>query len=351
MIRARFSVHADPLHLPDNLDPHGLIAFAGSHGASTVLAGGIRNTRLEGRYAAGLKMMLEAVEQSNAAHNAKLKSALTDIGTLLRSDGISCVVLKGGAFIGEDDQAAPWRATSDLDLLVPPSQLHQAARLMQQTGYEMAWDESLYRQEDHQHFPALVSRQTGVAVELHTRALWDPGRDPLEPDEVFASASGLTTMAGIQIPSPEHRVIHLIAHCQISDKFFPAHKVFLKDVTDLAVLCWHHDIDWQQVETAYRRIGRLPELTGFLSTCQTMLGDALPPIALDVQSGRIWATRAVANYYSGKSDQARMAIDILKDYTKRVMMRRGGFALLLTTLCSPLRLRNLFNTHYKKWRS
>ncbi len=60
--------------------------------------------------------------------------------------------------------------------------------------------------------------------------------DPLDPADVIEQASPASGLAGILVPSPEHRIIHLIAHCQISDKFYPARTLLLKDVVDFAML-------------------------------------------------------------------------------------------------------------------
>ena len=189
IVRARLGESQEPIRLPQDLDTHALIGFAGKHGAATALAGGIRKAGVEGPYAAGLQMMLATIERSNAAKNRAMRQTLHDIGQKLGDAGISCVALKGGAFIAQDPASAGWRTASDLDLLVSTDQLKEAITRLQDAGYRKTGSEELYRQEDHQHFPALVSPGGDVAVELHTRTIWDPGRDPLDTADVLAQAS------------------------------------------------------------------------------------------------------------------------------------------------------------------
>ena len=56
------------------------------------------------------------------------------------------------------------------------------------------------------------------------------------------------------------------------------------------MLCSQEEIDWQQVDSAYRKIGRLPELTGFLLACRMLLDTAALQVPLELGGAESWAT-------------------------------------------------------------
>ena len=301
-------------------------------------------------YASGTLIFYKAIEDQNRRQNTYLEAELRNISSLFAKASIRFVALKGAAFMAEEDGPAAWRSTSDLDLLIRPADLKKASSLLLSEHYTATADESHYREADHQHYPAMISPDRRVSVELHTRAIWDSGRDPLIASDIFDHAEP-SVMENVLIPSPEHRIIHLIAHGQISDKHHVAREVTLKDVLDFGLLGQANQINWQQVSDAFERIGFKHVFDGFVSACRLSLGPAMPAVDLDTSAGLQWASIAIEKLGS-RSAKGRnlMLLDIVKDYANRVLAKPGGVILMMQTLANKERRDALFKVHYNKWR-
>lgn len=350
LVRARFGTTQGPVQLPPNLDVQSLIEFAGRHGAAAALAGGIRKAGVEGAYATGLKMMLDALETSTRQRNARMKEALACVGALLAAEDIACIALKGGAFLAEASTVPGWRNLSDLDVLVPAAALPTAREILMQHGFVHAMEEDAYREADHYHYTPLVPPGADFAVEMHTRFAWDTRTDPLDPAEVLKQALP-STVAGISVPCASDRITHLVAHGQLGDKGHAARRILLKDIIDYAELAQAHDIEWTEVERAFAGIGKRPVLSGFLKAAETILQGAAPDTGLSLDDGSKWARQATENLSTGRTDQAGAAADIARDYVNRVLFRKGGIKLLLGTLLDRERLLRLWDTQARKWRN
>jgi hypothetical protein len=223
--------------LTENFDWHGLVAFSSAHLVLPAMAQPVADAAAAGAPVPDdLVQFLNGTAVANAARNRRLKSALCVIGRALNEVGISPVVLKGGVFLLTDtDDAAGWRFMSDLDLLIPPERLGESVRVLERLGYRVAPTD--YEPQTHAHFPPLWSPCGEFPVELHTR-LFGLHSYGLDPAAVMDESVPTTRNGGpcLRVPSPRHRIAHLLAHAQLHNRNHAARRLVLKDVLDLAKL-------------------------------------------------------------------------------------------------------------------
>ncbi|MEZ5776217.1 MAG: nucleotidyltransferase family protein [Hyphomicrobiaceae bacterium] len=180
---------------------------------------------------------------ANAARNRALADDLKRIADLLASAGIPVVALKGAAFILDDarrtagkEPLAPWRFSSDLDLLVPPPRLHEAGACLVGAGYRPAADCEPFDPERDAHLPPLWSPGGTHTVELHGH-LFAPGIARRLDEGILARSLEVACGAmPMRIPAAADRIAIVLAHSQVHHRFHAARRILLRDLLDLSHL-------------------------------------------------------------------------------------------------------------------
>lgn len=128
----------------------------------------------------------------------------------LSARGIPVVLLKGAALRLSAYRDPVERAFVDLDLLVPDADVDAAIGALVEAGYrsQADWRTKLYR--EHHHHIAL-QKDMGFMVEVHWAL--EPKRSPFQLDPTAFRNAAISQRAGngeaIQVPRPEHHVLHL----------------------------------------------------------------------------------------------------------------------------------------------
>jgi hypothetical protein len=243
-------------------------------------------------------------------------------------------MLKGLATMLDDPEAMTWRHVSDIDMLVADPHLTRAAGILMADGLSRAEDLAGFDADLHHHYPPLVDDRTGLFVELHSRLMQHRWQDPISP-QLLQERSRPVQFYGnlLRIPCPEHRIIHLIAHAQISNWGYVLRRISLRDVVEAARITARHGIDWDEVARAFRAIHAEPELYGFLCAAGDLLEMPWPCNPSERHRGEKWARMAAADLFAGRSLNAlpRLVVNYL-----RILVRDPRrFGLIWRTIRSP----------------
>ncbi|MFM1813385.1 MAG: hypothetical protein RLZ98_80 [Pseudomonadota bacterium] len=233
------------------VDWNRVIAFASAHLVLPALAAPLNrishNTPLPG----DLVGFMSGIAAANATRNRSLGEALRNIAETLNAIGTTPVALKGAAFLADGNgSGAQTRFMSDIDLLIPEARLHDCVRAFASLGYKpvsLDYDSSRVA-----HYPPLASPCGTFTVELHTRifAFADYG---LPASEVAANATA-SEIPGLAIPSSTHRMVHVLAHAQLHNRYAPIRRIVLKDILDIERLLAGRqgpDYPWSEVVACF----------------------------------------------------------------------------------------------------
>jgi hypothetical protein len=185
------------------------------------------------------RAVLAIRHEANRRHNVALRQALRELGEAGASAGIAFAVLKGAAWLIEDDAGcAAWRQMIDLDVLVHPEQFDVMPDLLRDMGYSPASEAKRFRDNFH-HAPYRHPRLAGT-LEVHRHIGW---RHHLLPCEALL-ADSRPVAPGLLLPSPWVRAFHAIIHWQIQDHGGSRGTLPLKDVVDVARFLHRNDVAW-----------------------------------------------------------------------------------------------------------
>ena len=348
LLRARFA--PGDVKLDPGLRPHLLRALelAGDQGAASALAGGLRQLIKAGLNWQDLLPLLEAVEKTNAKKNTSLKKDALAISSWLEAEDIKHVFLKGAAFMLEDTGEAAWRTITDLDILVAPDDVIRAGEVLRMQGYRFAMDPAAYRPHIHHHYAPLVNDDTGTFVELHIRLMQDQADNLVATPDIFARKRTMKCGGrALSIPCPEHRMIHLIAHAQISNWGYVLRKIALKDAVDAYELASRHQIDWNQVATAFTAIGCEAQLASFLTAADQAIGLKTPLVGIQSRAALIWAKASIRAIT--ESEHALItAMRILSHYLRLFVRNPGRLGIIWQTVKDPVRLQHLLKINRQR---
>lgn len=193
-----------------------------------------------------------AFEEEHAgatARNALLLSEAAALQAALATEGIASLALKGPGLLAAHYPGIGARHVADLDLLVRPAQVEQAAAAAQRAGARPG--SAVDRQGEEGaggsplHLPPMTTRG-GVALELHHGL---PGGGA-EVEAVFARAREVAWSGrALRIPSPAD--LAGIACMHVFEGHHGAERMVPRHLADLAVLFGAGATTWPAVEALY----------------------------------------------------------------------------------------------------
>lgn len=170
----------------------------------------------------GLLKQWENSAQRSSMRALAQRAELMRIKRWFARAGIEAFVLKGGAICWRgwfDPRVRPMR---DLDLLIDSDAAVAAYDLLRANGY--AGPDS-YATEGAKHLPGLVSPESGILVELHTRLIDAPTAQWAERDDYFRAAALQRAVAGNakngDFPTLDDAdtLLHIILHGVLDHQF------------------------------------------------------------------------------------------------------------------------------------
>lgn len=320
-----------------SLDWRQAIAFASAHFVLAGLAPALRTAPAANRAPAEVEAFLVGITDANADRNRMLLARLAEACHGLEAIGIVPVALKGAAFLVEDQaQAADWRFMQDLDLLVPSARLDAAVAALADLGYRPAATD--YDAGREAHYPPLLSPCGTFAIELHTR-LFGLGDHGLEPDAIRREAvPAKVGGTGVLLPSPRHRLGHLLVHAQVHNRFHAAKRLVLKDLVDLSMLAARHGecVEACVVDALFAADPPVHRATRALLDAWAAWRDDARQVRADAGP---WGRRALARLaWPAWRTRAALPLDLVRLELHRARFEAGHLARRLETLASPERL-------------
>jgi len=336
MLRSRMAGEPATNLPPWPADPAEIVAAASAHFVLPALHEAVVDGA--GQLPEDLMAFLAEIAGANRVRNAALRRALWKIAAALNAIGVTPLVLKGGAFLADPAaEDAGWRFMSDLDLLVEEPRLQDCVRAVAALGFKAVRED--YEPEHEAHFPPLLSPCRTFSIELHTRLF--------AVHEIAAPVSAWLAEAGtlddgrgarLLIPSPGHRLAHLVAHAQIHNRFHMMRRVVLRDLLDFGALLAAHGeaIAWRQVLAAFPGRRERDAALSFLAAWSRIVGRR-SPVALSARHRR-WAAAALGRL-SRPVWQRRLlvATDLIRGEGLRLAHEHGHLKRRLALL-NPRRL-------------
>ena len=169
----------------------------------------------------------------NLERNNDILKQVSTISELFKNNNIEHCFLKGVALLilnpYEDISS---RMVGDIDMLIKPSHLHKANKLLISNGY-IAFETSpdpVYK--NHRHLPRLVNEEFIAAVELHDKLL-EKSQTILLPNNILKDKQ---IFNGYFIPSKTHLKYHSIFNHQINDEAYHLWDFSFKTLFDVLSL-------------------------------------------------------------------------------------------------------------------
>ncbi len=225
--------------------------------------------------------VLATVSEANALRNEALRTQLGALGRSLNEAGLEACLLKGAIRLVDDLYPAPaWRYMSDLDILLPEEQAHEAWRHLQTLGYRAKVVADALGIPDHHHLPPLLHPERAGMIEVHT-ALGHPRERRLLPaDEVWRSSHVISVDgARFRVPTTDHQLVHAIGHQFLQHRGHWSGSLRLRDLLEVYCLAARADCDVAACRERFAAVGCEPQATACL-------------LLVDRTFGSRWASRS-----------------------------------------------------------
>jgi len=156
----------------------------------------------------------------------------------LRLAGTDVILLKGAAYVLDDLPPAHGRSFSDIDVMVPRSDIAAAERYLKISGWRSKeldrWDDRFYRVWMHE-VPPLVHAASASVVDLHHTIVPLTARIQLDARLLFEAARPAALDPTIKVLAPADMVLHAATHLFNEGEFDRG----LRDLVDLDLLLRH----------------------------------------------------------------------------------------------------------------
>ncbi|NND68293.1 MAG: nucleotidyltransferase family protein [Halioglobus sp.] len=274
------------------LDPTGVSAL--SMGNLALLVAQARNSRLlaslEGELqCAGVLAQLPETAQrhfeaARLTHEKQRRDLTYDVDLVRRAlatRGVPLVLLKGGAYIAADLPVSRGRLITDIDILVPRTDLSAAEETLHEHHWESpqisAYDESYYRRWSHE-IPALHNSRRDTTLDVHHNIL-PPTAGP-NIDAALLLEDKLEISPGVYTLSYRDMVIHSATHLFQEGEFHHG----LRDVWDLDRMLrdfpGRDAAFWDELVERARRLQLETPLYHGLNYAQQVFGTPIPPAVM-----------------------------------------------------------------------
>src|SRR5215204_729869 len=167
LLRAGLGI-SHPRSFPQDLDWSQVISIADFHHVVPTVASGLRTLAMHDAALQPVSLFLDELAQAQLERNKNVARELARLVAELNRARVIPLVLKGGAFIAENNFApSEWRFMSDIDILVRPNEINETISVLSRAGYSN--DPEIYRPEHDNHLPGFFSPDSSATIDVHTR--------------------------------------------------------------------------------------------------------------------------------------------------------------------------------------
>jgi hypothetical protein len=212
--------------------------LANAHGVASLISHNSIRTGISGFMPSEVSGFLRNASMLSLARNAALYNMISEVATVLDSEGIRIVFLKGLALEMTVFSNCGLRQMSDCDIFVPYEDSMKAYRILREKGYEFLPVKSVFYKiiirHTGKHLPSIM--RNGMSVDLHCRLM---GNDHEWFDRLFRENCTEKETGGIKvlIPAPLYHFIFLLHHLNSHEL---RNESQLRLYTDLAILIEKH---------------------------------------------------------------------------------------------------------------
>lgn len=278
---------ARPARIDARTDWPGLLLAANQALLGPALAAALRRPGPRARVPRDVALYLDRLLALNTARNERLAAQTAEAAGALNAAGIVPVALKGTiALVGPEP--SPTRMLCDIDLLVPPRAEDRARAVLEALGYRCA-----RINPDARHEIGGFGRPGDMAmIDLHDRPLSLPAQAAGRACETLSNrdlrrAARLRCWRGarVAVPSPAHRLLHLVLHDQLQDRDHFAGRLNLRHLLDIAhLLRSHPEVDVGELLGRLAPSGVAGAAESHLLAAHELYGAPLPPRAATVRA-------------------------------------------------------------------
>ena len=253
--------------LDDTATRERFVAFAATHGVLGLALATLQRVRP--------RVGTAGAEFQERLRGCRRRAAAMELGrdrvlAVLRSAGITPVVLKGAGLATTVFREPAERDLGDIDLLLAENEIDRAVSALGGHGYQVPGAEEVEAGYREHHFHVRVQRPDGIIVELH----WNLTR-PIEPFLIDAASVLRESVAvrgpmAMRVPRPEHALLHTVL--EIVREFDRLTRIVDVD----RIVSAAPAIDWRYLEETARKARLLPSLALALELSRNMLGTAVP---------------------------------------------------------------------------
>ena len=214
---------------------------------------------------------------TTALINQRASDELARLLHRLSGLGIPAVPLKGVYLANSLFGDPACRVCSDIDLLVPPSDIDRTLKIIREAGYADVFSDAFFRQLDLRHgrhysFERKLSGYSSL-IELHWQVVQHSSRDTGAITDLWSEARGSSFFgAPARQLSPEWQFLYLCIHAA------DHHWRGLKWLADVHQTCISQPPEWCGVQEKARRFGLEVAVCQTLAACSLLLGTPLPEI-------------------------------------------------------------------------
>jgi hypothetical protein len=181
---------------------------------------------------------LEAARALGAKHLQIMRWEIECLQSALADTGVPVVFLKGAAYVVRELPPARGRFYTDVDIMVPKSDLGRVEKALLIHGWEPikldAYDQRYYRKWMHE-IPPLRHRRRQTLVDVHHRILPETTKAQPDPILMLNRAEAIEGKPHFYTLAPVDMVLHSAAHLFYEGEFGHG----LRDLADLDDLLRH----------------------------------------------------------------------------------------------------------------
>jgi Uncharacterised nucleotidyltransferase len=254
-----------------------LINASSRHFAAPALAWCLQNH--EG-LPADFKAYFEAVLGLNDERNKTMLSGLKRVVIALNAHDIEPMLLKGAARL--IDNVYPHlsiRFLGDLDLLIEPGRMEEAAIALKKIGFAPKPNDPVG--PDHHHLPMLHDSY-GLGVELHKSAVLPPFDSILSNTWLWTESSQIHLDGmSVRLPNPTQSLVHNIIHDQLLHHNFARETFELRQLLDFALIVHRQEVEWDEVDRRFKEANIGQVLATYSMFSQSFLGIRPPALSFE----------------------------------------------------------------------
>ena len=230
------------------------------------------------------RRLLIGEQRLSRARTAAAVWAAQRVAAALQAAPYACVLLKGGAYLGQQLPIAAGRLPSDLDILVPKAHIADAQSRLIKAGWAEtqmdAHDQRYYHEWSHE-VPPMQHPIHGLELDLHHNILPPVARTHVDADLLLARLRP-SAWPGWSVFDPLDQVLHSAAHLFLDAE--PRERV--RDLVDLDGLMRHFGATqpgfWAELPRRARQLGLSEPLALACYFVRLWLATPIPPEALEL---------------------------------------------------------------------